>query len=209
VAVFDSRVRLLQQAICYASESVDAVVPGTESFPTPCADWDLQALLLHLNRAIDELHESITLEPADRHSAGNDGRPSTTRLAATFRSRAALLLQSCAKSERVGRRIAVGGLPLMSGWVVVVGAAEIAVHGWDISVACGSQRSIPVPLALGLLSLLQLVVDDAMRQSLFGPVIPVPRSASPSDQLVAFLGRRPLSSRADGQGVSGKHWKLP
>ncbi|WP_426514808.1 maleylpyruvate isomerase family mycothiol-dependent enzyme [Dactylosporangium sp. McL0621] len=202
--MFSGQVRLLQHAICYASESVDAVVQGTESLPTPCEGWDLQALLLHLNRSIDELHQSIALEPADRDAEDDDCRSSTTHLAATFRSRAGLLLQSCVKTERAGRRIAVGDLSLTSGWVVVVGAAEIAVHGWDISVACGFQRSIPAPLALGLLSLLQLVVDDAWRQSLFGPAIAVSPLASPSDQLVAFLGRRPFSSFADGRDVSSR-----
>jgi len=77
--------------------------------------------------------------------------------------------------------------------VAVAGAVEVAVHGWDISVACGCRHPIPPTLALGMLSLSPLVVDDGMRQSLFGAPIPVSPLASPSDQLVAFLGRRPIA----------------
>jgi uncharacterized protein (TIGR03086 family) len=182
VTMANGPVRLLQHAICYAVESVDAVPPGTGSLPTPCEAWDLRTLLLHLNRSIDDLLPSITLEPADRGPASDDGRASTTQLAATFRTRTRLLLQSCLKSEPAGR----------GGWVVIVAAAEIAVHGWDVAVACGTARSIPDPLALGLLVLLQMVIEDAARHPLFGPPIPVSPLASPSDQLVAFLGRLPF-----------------
>jgi uncharacterized protein (TIGR03086 family) len=195
-------VRLLQHAICYASENVDAVVPGTESLPTPCADWNLQALLLHLNHSLGDLHQSITLEFADR-AFDDVGVASTTHLAAAFRSRARLLLQSCVSTEQTRRRINMGDQSLANGWVAIIGAAEIAVHGWDISVACGWTRAIPDPLALGLLSLLQLVMNDAMRQPLFGPTISVSPLASPSNQLVAFLGRRPSPSLADGQKACG------
>ncbi|MFC5007418.1 TIGR03086 family metal-binding protein [Dactylosporangium cerinum] len=190
-------VRLLGYAIRYAAESVDAVVPGSESLPTPCEGWDLRTLLSHLNDSVDELRRAVASEPGDRDPAGAP----VARPASTFRSQARLLLQSCAETGGAGRRIAVGDQSLAIGWVVVTAAGEIAVHGWDVSVACGVPRSIPDPLALGLLSLLQLVVTDATRPPLFGPEIPVSPLASPSDQLVAFLGRRPVpvsSGRVNG-----------
>jgi uncharacterized protein (TIGR03086 family) len=188
-------VRLLSYAIRYASESVDAVEPGTESLPTPCEGWDLRALLLHLNQSMDELRRTVALERMDVEQ----GSTSTTQLGATFQSHARLLLQSCVHGGVVGRRIIVGDQALASAWVVIAAAAEIAVHGWDISVTCGKVRSIPDPLALGLLSLLQLVVTDATRQPLFGPQVPISPLASASDQLVAFLGRHPVPSPPGGE----------
>jgi uncharacterized protein (TIGR03086 family) len=188
-------VRLLSNAIRYASESVDAVEPGTESLPTPCEGWDLGALLLHLNQSIDELCRTVALEHTDVAPASI----STARPAATFRSHARLLLQSCVEGGVIGRRIIVGDRALASAWVVITAAAEIAVHGWDISVACGKVRSMPDPLALGLLSLLQLVVTDGTRQPLFGPQVPVSPLASANDRLVAFLGRHPVPSPLGGE----------
>ena len=79
------------------------------------------------------------------------------------------------------------------GLVIVAGALEVAVHGWDISVAYGRDHPIPAAEALGILSLAHLLIEDRMRRSLFNAPIPVPPSASPSDQLVAFLGRNPIA----------------
>jgi uncharacterized protein (TIGR03086 family) len=77
------------------------------------------------------------------------------------------------------------------------GAIEIAVHGWDISQACGTRRPIPDPLAATLLRIAPLLIPDTGRDPLFGPPVPVPPRAGPGDRLVAFLGRDPIDSADD------------
>jgi Mycothiol maleylpyruvate isomerase N-terminal domain len=71
------------------------------------------------------------------------------------------------------------------------GALELAVHGWDLSWACGRREPIPSALATGLLPVSALLVPRAGRHPLFGPPVAVPQLASPSDHLVAYLGRNP------------------
>jgi hypothetical protein len=46
-------------------------------------------------------------------------------------------------------------------------------------------------LATGLLAICPLLVTEATRHRLFGAPVAVSPLASPSDQLVAFLGRSP------------------
>ncbi len=70
-----------------------------------------------------------------------------------------------------------------------VGALEIAVHGWDISQACGHRRPIPHRLATDLVAMAPLLVPEAGRHPLFAAPVPAAREATASDQLVAFLGR--------------------
>ncbi|MDP9319453.1 MAG: hypothetical protein M3O94_10385 [Actinomycetota bacterium] len=43
----------------------------------------------------------------------------------------------------------VGGCPVPSSLVTGAGAIEVAVHGWDVAVACGQQRPLPEQLAEG------------------------------------------------------------
>ena len=77
---------------------------------------------------------------------------------------------------------------------VMAGAAalEVAVHGWDISRACGQRQPIPRALAIDLLAIAPVLVPRAGRHPLFAAPVTVPATAGPSDQLAAFLGRAPL-----------------
>lgn len=186
--------RLLEQAISYTLKSMDAIVAGFEPLPTPCADWDLRSLLLHLNDSVEALQQALEFGLADPHTTQKaaEGCDPAHVLVADFRSRAAQLLHSCATAVQRDRRIVVGGFAMTPGLLTATAAVEVTVHGWDISVACGNHRPIPPRLALAMLVLSQLIIDDRTRQSLFDAPVPVSALASPSDQLVAFLGRHPV-----------------
>jgi len=70
-------------------------------------------------------------------------------------------------------------------------ALEVAVHGWDISRACGQRQPIPRALAIDLLAIAPVLVPRAGRHPLFAAPVAVAATASPSDRLAAFLGRSP------------------
>jgi hypothetical protein len=90
--------------------------------------------------------------------------------------------------------VVIEGLPLTAGMVARTGAIELAVHGWDVSRACGRCRPIPDALAAELLAICSLVVPAAARAPLFAARVTVAPSASPSDRLVALLGRDPATA---------------
>jgi Mycothiol maleylpyruvate isomerase N-terminal domain len=78
VAAPPDQVRLLERAIGYALGSVAGVAPRLLSRPTPCPDWDLRALLQHVNDSLAALYEAaatgrIGPDPA----AGHRGHPSS------------------------------------------------------------------------------------------------------------------------------------
>jgi hypothetical protein len=70
-------------------------------------------------------------------------------------------------------------------------ALEIAVHGWDITRACGRCQPIPPVLATDLLVIAAVLVPGTGRHPLFAAPVTVAAPASPSDRLAAFLGRTP------------------
>jgi uncharacterized protein (TIGR03086 family) len=93
-----------------------------------------------------------------------------------------------------GRRrqvLDIGDLPLPAIAMECTGAIEIAVHGWDISQACGQRRPIPDALAATLLAIAPLLIPETSRRPLFSPPVRPAAQASPGDRLVAFLGRKP------------------
>lgn len=188
---------LLERAICYGAQNIEAVTAGFLPHPTPCTGWDLHALLRHVNDSIGVLRQGIELGcvdlvPAETEDEVSDDDPAA-RLVAGFRSSTRRLLSAWVATGHRGRRITVGGHPLAAELMAITAAIEIAVHGWDIAVACGSHRPVPPTLAIDLLMLSPLVVRDELRHSLFAAPVAAPRSASPSDQLIAFLGRSPAA----------------
>jgi uncharacterized protein (TIGR03086 family) len=189
-------VELLERAMGYTCGALELVthLPADEAMSrrTPCSDWDLRALLRHMNASLRTLHEAITVRQLDI-AAGDPGAdygdPEADPVA-TLRNRACQMMGAWANARQL-EEIDIAGERLTSPIVAAAGAVEIAVHGWDVSWACGAPRPIPATLADELLDLCPLIVTDADRRSRFGPRVEVSPDADPSDRLLAFLGRTP------------------
>jgi uncharacterized protein (TIGR03086 family) len=125
---------LLAGAISYMLGVCAPIGTAEMTLPTPCPDWDLALLLGHLCQSMADLETALRTgrldltEPVGR--AGGDP-------VEALRDGAAQLL--CAGYCYGGPDcfVAVGGLPVPAGLVACTGAVEIAVHGWDVSVARG------------------------------------------------------------------------
>src|SRR3546814_6019648 len=94
---------------------------------TPCADWDLAALLAHMSDGLDAFTEAsrghIDITPAPR------GDTTLGQL----REKACTLLGAWTSPAAISARL--GALVLDSGLLLRVGALEITVHGWDVGQA--------------------------------------------------------------------------
>jgi uncharacterized protein (TIGR03086 family) len=182
-------ITLLASAISYALATVVQVAPEEMTLPTPCTDWDLEALLAHLAASMADLESALRtghLDPEPDDAATPDPDDDPVEL---LRDRAANLLFACYAHHGPDRFVLVGGLPLPAGIVTCTGAVEIAVHGWDVRAATGRGGPIPPALATRMLRLSPLLVTG--REGLFGTPVQVPAQASPGDQLIAYLGRHP------------------
>ena len=168
--------------------------------PTPCLGWDLETLLDHVSDSIGVLHEAITAEGAGAGAAPPDYPGPGPDPVARLHGQAAGLLGACAAAGPAERRVAIRDRELTASMVAVTGAIEITVHGWDISVACGSRRPVPPGLAAVLLPIAPLLITPGTRPGLFADPVRLPGPACPGDQLVAFLGRQPRPPAAHEPG---------
>ena len=191
-------VTLLASAISYALGACVQVAPREMTLPTPCTDWDLEALLAHLAASMADLESALRtghLDPEPDDPATPD--PDDPAIPAfddddpveLLRDRAANLLFACYAHHGPDQFVLVGDLPLPAEIVTCTGAVEIAVHGWDVRAARGRGAPIPPALATRMLRLSPFLVTG--REGLFGTPVQVPAQASPGDQLVAYLGRHP------------------
>jgi uncharacterized protein (TIGR03083 family) len=212
---------LLAAALEYALRAAASAGPGLLARPTPCRDWDLSMLLRHVAESLAVLQEGLTSRRIALHPGLEDTAVTADPLAAFRARAARLLATSrehgpghgadgqerhghpgdgpvngpvnglCRAAALTHGVILIGGHWLPGDIAAGAGALEVAMHGWDIALACGRPEPIPVPLAARLLQLSPLLVPAAGRAPLFAEPVPIPAAACPSDQLAAFLGRSP------------------
>ena len=182
--------QLLEPAIGYALVAAAAVTPEFLSRPTPCRGWDLQMLLRHASESVAAIGEGIEAGCIDLCPPGEDADVASDP-ARAFRERAGRLLGACVVLGRQHEVIHIADGLLPASAMAGAGALEIAVHGWDISRACGRCQPIPRALADDLLAIAPLLVPGTDRHPLFAVPVSVPPATNPSDRLTAFLGRTP------------------
>ena len=185
-------VELLERALGYTRVALVGVRPGDLHRPTPCAGWDLDALLDHMHDALDAFtegaHGAIALTPP--------ARALDVRLGALQATACALL--GAWSGARPPATVTMGGVVVPTGVVVRAAALEIATHGWDV--ACATGRPVPIPdaLAVELLRAAGELIADADRPTRFAPALDAAPGASAADRLLGYLGRAP-----DQTGMTG------
>ena len=182
--------RLLEQSISYALGAALAVTPELLSRPTPCREWDLRMLLRHASESLAAFGEGIEAGRVALDPAAEDGILAADP-ARAFRDRAGHLLDAWTGPGHQRQVVEIAGCPLAASVMAAAAALEVAVHGWDISRACGQRRPIPRALAINLLALAPVLVPRTGRHPLFAAPVTVPATAGPNDRLAAFLGRSP------------------
>jgi uncharacterized protein (TIGR03086 family) len=180
--------RLLEPSITYALGVALAVTPELLSRPTPCGEWDLRMLLRHACESLAAFGEGIQAGRVSLNPAAEDGALAANP-ARAFRDRAGQLLDAWTGPGHQRHLIEIAGCPLAASVMTAAAALEVAVHGWDISRACGQRQPIPPALAIDLLAIAPLLVPHTGRHPLFAAPVTVAATTGPSDRLAAFLGR--------------------
>ncbi len=177
---------LLERAVGYTRGCLSLVAGTAPDAPTPCAGWDLRALLTHMDDSLAALTDAAEIGYVDL-VPGPAGDPAL--LVERLRARACALL--AAWSRPGPGDVAVADRVLPAGLLAAAGALEVAVHGSDVARACGADRPLPARLARDLLDPLPLLVTDADRPHRFAERVDVPPGAAAGTRLLAALGRRP------------------
>jgi uncharacterized protein (TIGR03086 family) len=183
---------LLERAVGYTRGCLRLLPGHPMDSRTPCGEWDLLALLRHMDDSLAAFTEAAEIGYVDLVPVRADGSPSGTAraIADRLRARACAVLAAWAHHPRA-TRVLVSDRPLRSDLLAAAGALEVAVHGWDVARACGLDRPLPEALARDLLQVLPLLVHADDRPARFGDPVVVPPHADAGTRLLAALGRRP------------------
>ncbi|MDQ7803014.1 maleylpyruvate isomerase family mycothiol-dependent enzyme [Amycolatopsis sp. A133] len=180
---------LLAAALDYAVTSAAEIRLGDLGRRSACAGWTVAEALAHLTRSLRSVATSLAVGVVPADPAPTPSGPVTARTLRRDLGRAAAALGAAVRELRGRRSVAVDGLPLPCHQLIVVGALEAAVHGWDAARA----RPIPEDLAVRLLAELPAVLDRDTRRGMFAEPVVLAPDRPAAERLLAVLGRDPLS----------------
>ena len=179
-------VAVLDSAVAWTHACLQQARTSALSLPTPCRRWDLGQLLNHMDESLVAIAEAaelgrVTVDPQPSPAGPDDLVDRIVQRARRTRA---------AWHQRVtSAPMCVGDLVLGRDTVALVGALEIAVHGWDVAVTTGRDPRLPEDLATRLFDVALAVVLPQERGRRFAEVVTVPLASPVGTRLLAHLGR--------------------
>jgi len=177
----------IDRATAFASEKVSGVQPGDLGSPTPCAEFDVRALLNHMIGGLGMLTTAASGGEAEMPQGDQFGDDP----GAVYEERRRALL-SAVSSDGALDRDWVMPFGTMSGALMAqIAFMEHVTHGWDVAKATGQNTAVPPVLVTECWEVVTPMDAMLRMPGVCGPPISVADDASPQDKLVAFLGRNP------------------
>ena len=178
----------LEAAVAVAAEVLGNVTADQMTNSTPCASWDVAALITHMVGAQHFFKAGLDGAPP---SGGGADFAAGDFVAAFTDASAALVagFQADGVLEKM-HTLPFGQMPGSAFMGLAVN--DTFTHAWDLAKATGQSTDLAPELAAGILAQARMSIPDGFRGAEgapFGPEAPCPEGASNADQLAAFLGR--------------------
>jgi uncharacterized protein (TIGR03086 family) len=183
------------RAVASTAEIVKCTPADQTGAPTPCADWDVRALLNHVIGTL-WLAEGLFADREPRHLMAPGGLPSGDLVGddpvAAYAEASSAALAAAGASDTLTRThvTPLGEMPgpILAGFTTL----DVLVHGWDLAKATGLPADLDGRLAEHVLRFAeQALASPESRGSRIAPPVAVDSDASVTNRLTAFLGRQP------------------
>ena len=170
---------------------VDRVTPTELGGPTPCDEWDVQALLNHVI-----LWSSYSLE---RRAQGESVAPELMErdfaaapdFAAAYRAQLDRALAAWADPAVWDRELDVMGSKTPAADVGALMIAELVLHGWDLAAATGQDYGVSDRAAEAALNAVEANAELFRQYKGFADPVPTAAGAPILDRVLALSGRNP------------------
>jgi uncharacterized protein (TIGR03086 family) len=179
-----------QQTLAGAQRMVASIRPDELAKPTPCPEWSVRHLIDHMV-SVNWAYAGFR---GARPRAGNGAGPppSDHYRGGAYAASARAVLTAWRAPGALGRTLRlplIGSVP--GAQAIGFHIAEQLTHTWDLPTATGRDRTLDPRACAATLDFLRQSLGPETRGAgrLFGPAVPCPEHAPPSDRLAAFLGR--------------------
>ena len=180
-------IEALAQAFDFTEATIRGVAPAQWTNPTPCSEWNVRELVNHTISAVESF-AAIASGASPR--SGQDKDFTVDDPGTSFRHFADTALAGWPAA--LDSTVHLGSEPIPGSVAMGMNLLDTLIHGWDIATATGQPSKLPVDAAMAGLTAARTTVTDQFRTFAgFAPPATVDEHASPTDQLIAFLGRQP------------------
>jgi uncharacterized protein (TIGR03086 family) len=182
----------LRRALDQLGTVIARTPPEDAALPTPCASWDVRALIGHVLLDVERFTATARDEPWEDHETGvDDGRWTES-----YRRAADGLRAAWEREGALDRTVKSPSGEVPVTWSIGLQIADLVVHAWDLAKATGQSTALDPELG-------EMALDWGRRNlrpefrgaegsgKSFGPEVRVPDDAPVYDRLAAFFGRTP------------------
>ena len=184
----DERVETLAAVLDKTERFLRGIDPDEHGLPTPCADYDVGALLEHLAVWIQVFDAAV-----NDTTVGFD--PSTHRVGAAWADVFGDAARSIVRGLRehgFARPMTMTSSPLPGEFVLHMLSMEYVGHGWDLARARGVAFPFTDHEVANALDAARAIIAPQYRGSgMFDAEVAVPDDAPLVDRAMGFLGRDP------------------
>ncbi|WP_020669757.1 TIGR03086 family metal-binding protein [Amycolatopsis nigrescens] len=171
---------------------LDSIGSDQLILPTPCAEYDVRALLNHLLYWGPWLAAAARRRPAPEVTGGErDTDLVTGDWRAALRAQTRDLTGAYAAPDAVAGSTRFGGTELPAAMVAAMVLGEFVLHGWDLAAATGRPWHCAPEVAERLFELTAAGAEQAREMKVYGPEVPVPPTASFLERALGVSGRDP------------------
>lgn len=174
----------LEQTFAHTSTVIAGVRADQHDDRTPCAEWTVRQLLDHMIGVVAGLGGAAGGQAPTAFVLDDDP-------AAQFDEAAAAALVAWRTPGALDAVVDAGPGPMPGHVLAGINLLDTATHAWDLATATGQPAELPESVATAALEASRSIVSPEIRTGRFGPEQSVPAEATPTDRLVAFLGRTP------------------
>lgn len=182
-------IRQLSRAFASTRVVLAKVGPDQLDAATPCASWDVRALINHFVGSARWGASAATgtgYEITDEDYAAGD-------FLASYDDSIKAALAAFGSAGVLEKTIELPFGEFSGADLMGLVARDQFTHGWDLARAIGHHTDLDPELADELLTRARIEILDAYRGpdgvAIFGPIVEASASACPADRLAAFLGR--------------------
>jgi uncharacterized protein (TIGR03086 family) len=176
----------LEHACANTERLVRGIRADQWTSPTPCADWDVRALVNHTAWVLGMMGAVTSGAPVPERNLDVLGDDPVRGYAEA----AAAAVHGWKERGTDGTvTIPFGEIPAETALSIAV--VDTFVHGWDIARATDQDARLDPDLSAALLEWAPAILPPARENGAFSPEVPVEDDARAPARLIALLGREP------------------